>query len=318
MDVTLHFGAHRTATTTFQRMLGRSAPSLQGDRIAYWGPKRTRSALFDGLLGPAAGGGMQGLADDRRGKRSLGRIQLALDDAEAGGTKHLLISEENMVGTLRQTLATAKLYPDAGGRAHRLAQVFGPKCRRIGISIRSYDQWWASAIAFGVAKSGPVPSSELTQSVLGQPRRWRHVISELADAFPDVPVYVWSHEVMAARPEIVARTLMGTPMPKLKGTRDWHNAAPTPVAMRGHLGDLGAPIEGVIEREGRFMPFTPAERGQLQADYAEDIAWLRAGEDTRIHYIDDLGPSLGQNPDASGHGEGPPDEGRDRKNRRLA
>ena len=94
---------------------------------------------------------------------------------------------------------------------------------------------------------------------------------------------------MAARPEMVAAQLLGPDLPELFGTRDWHNAAPTPAAIRGHLSDLGAPTNGVFETMGHFMPFDGADRRVLQAQYAEDIAWLRAGRDDRIKYIDDLG-----------------------------
>ena len=295
MDVTLHFGAHRTATTTFQRMMGQSGPALRARGLAYWGPKRTRSALFDGLLGPAAG-----ILPwtSRRGNRAAGRVALALDKLQADGVRRLLVSEENMVGTLRQTLSVAKLYPDTFGRASRLAGAFGGRCTRIGLSIRSYDDWWASAIAFSVAKAGPAPSEALNRALVSQPRRWRHVIGELADAFPDAEVCIWTHEAKAARPEQVARTLLGEALPLLKGTRDWHNAAPTPAALRGHLRDLGESDSGVIDCAGRFMPFAAAEQRILQAQYAEDIAWLRSGQDDRIRFIDDPG----EDPVATGKG----------------
>lgn len=311
MDVILHFGAHRTATTTFQRMMGRSGDALRATGRAYWGPKRTRSTLFDGLLGPAAGI-MPWVS--RRGHRAAGRVQLAMSELEEQGASSLLISEENMVGTLRQTLATGKLYPDAHGRGARLGSVFGENCVRIGVGIRSYDAWWTSAIAFSVAKAGPVPGPALTETVIAQPRRWRDVITDLADVFPAAEVVVWTHEVMAARPELVAKALIGPDLPRLRGTRDWHNAAPTPAAMRGYLSDLGQPTDGVIEKEGRFQPFAPQDRRVLQAHYADDIAWLRAGEDERITYIDDLGTD----PGATGHGEGQANEGRGFEDRRMA
>ena len=55
-----------------------------------------------------------------------------------------------------------------------------------------------------------------------------------------------------------------------------------------------------------------------KAQYADDIAWLRAGEDKRIKYIDDLGPGNGQHQIAPGHGEGSGDEGRGTEDRRMA
>ena len=308
MDVTLHFGAHRTATTTFQRMMGQSGPALRDAGFAYWGPKRTRSSLFDGLLGPAAGIFPW---SSRKGDRAAGRVSLATDQLAAQGVQKLLVSEENMIGTLRQTLATGKLYPDAFGRAARLAGAFGGRCTQIGLGIRAYDDWWASAIAFSVAKAGPVPSEELSQSLIDQPRRWRDVITDLGNAFPDARIVVWTHEELAARPEIVARALLGDGVPALSGTRDWHNAAPTPAALRGHLSDLGEASDGVIESDGRFMPFSAPERRLLKARYAEDIAWLSAGAEKNIQFID------GQDIDPAAAGRGRSDDRRANQHRQM-
>lgn len=310
LDVTLHFGAHRTATTTFQRMIGQSRGGLAAKGYAYWGPKRTRSDLFEGLIGPAR----PALSwVNRRQPHVSRRVTDALDGLAADGTRQLLVSEENMVGTLRHTLSHRCLYPDAGGRARRLAGTFGPHCRQLAFGIRSYDAWWASAVAFCVARSGPVPSAQLSAALVDQPRRWRHVITELAATFPDARICVWTHEMMSARPEVLARALLGPDLPRLSGRRDWHNAAPTPAALRSHLADMGQSSEGVIEQTGRFMPFNASQRRALQAQYAEDIAWLRSGADGQAIYIDDLGEA----PGATGPGRGQANEGY-AQNRRLA
>jgi len=50
MDVILHIGAHRTATTTFQAWMLQNADALAAGGIAYWGPDRTRAGLFSGLV----------------------------------------------------------------------------------------------------------------------------------------------------------------------------------------------------------------------------------------------------------------------------
>ncbi|MEM9318740.1 MAG: hypothetical protein AAGA70_07005 [Pseudomonadota bacterium] len=306
MDVILHFGVHRTATTTFQRMLGQSGPVLRAQGCVYWGPKRTRSDLFEGLLGSAERSFPWG------GTRPSpsGRVERALSGLADEGAKKLLVSEENMVGTMGQALAKTSLYPDVAARAARLATTFGPFCRRVALGIRSYDAWWASVLAFCVARSGPVPSRLLAAELAAQKRRWRHVIEEIAAAFPASEVVVWTHEVMSARPEIAARGLLGDDLPRLSGIRDWHNASPTPAAIRRHLADLGESDAGVIETMGRFMPFDGSERRVLQAAYAEDIAWLRAGPGGRIRYIDDLDTD----PIAAGVRRGQSDaEGQDRR-----
>ncbi|MBF9034713.1 hypothetical protein HKCCE2091_10720 [Rhodobacterales bacterium HKCCE2091] len=309
MDVSLHFGAHRTATTTLQRMLGQSGRSLRDAGLAYWGPRRTRSDLFHGLIG-AGGSAADALPwARRRFARPAGRVGLALSRLEAEGVTRLVVSEENMLGSMRAVLAAERLYPDAGARADRLAGAFADRCRRVGIAIRCYDAWWASALAFSLLRGGPVPEPALLARLVRQPRTWRAVITDLARAFPDADVLVWSHEAMAARPEAVAAALYARDLPRLSGTRDWHNAAPMAADMRRALADLGADTGLVRDRIGRFAPFDGPARRHMQAQYAADIAWLKTDAPGNIRYIDDLGT----NPIADGRGKGTTHDGEARR-----
>jgi len=50
MDVILHIGAHRTATTTFQKYMRSRSAEFAARGVAFWGPLRTRRGLFAGLL----------------------------------------------------------------------------------------------------------------------------------------------------------------------------------------------------------------------------------------------------------------------------
>ena len=57
MDVILHIGVHRTATTTFQAYLRERSDMLADQGLAFWGPRRTRNGLFHGIHGQGAGWG---------------------------------------------------------------------------------------------------------------------------------------------------------------------------------------------------------------------------------------------------------------------
>ena len=52
MEIVLHIGAHRTATTSFQAYMRGNAPGLVQGGVAFWGPLRTRNGLFSGLWAP--------------------------------------------------------------------------------------------------------------------------------------------------------------------------------------------------------------------------------------------------------------------------
>lgn len=308
MDVVLHIGVHRTGTTTVQRVMGASRETLVAGRIAYWGPKRLRGGLF------------QGLSDDpsqmlpwqaRRRKRMAGRIKLAMETHRQEGMRTLLVSEENIAGMLRPNLTRQSLYPDADTRLARLAEAFGKRCIRVAIGIRCYDRYWSSALAFALARGGPPPTSQMCSALVAQPRRWRDLVHAAAQAFPQAEIVVWTHEALAARPEQQVAALLGGPAPRLKAIRDWHNASPTPAALREVMMDRGEDPGVISEMSGKFMPFTALQRSALRAHYAEDLGWLRGGADGLARYIDDPATDWG----ATGQGRGHLNDG---EYRRLA
>ena len=52
MDIILHLGAHRTATTSFQHYLRANAAGLGAAGIGVWGPETTRDGLLAGVIPP--------------------------------------------------------------------------------------------------------------------------------------------------------------------------------------------------------------------------------------------------------------------------
>lgn len=46
MDIILHLGAHRTASTSFQRYMRSVSDALAAGGTGFWGPGRTRKGLF--------------------------------------------------------------------------------------------------------------------------------------------------------------------------------------------------------------------------------------------------------------------------------
>jgi hypothetical protein len=119
MDVVLHVGAHRTASTTFQKTLGANGAALAEAGIVYWGPKCTRSGLFDGLIGAPE------RLDAARRLAGLRRVALRARRAERAGARILLVSEENVLGSMRAAVSGGGFYADAGPRVAAVAEAFG-------------------------------------------------------------------------------------------------------------------------------------------------------------------------------------------------
>lgn len=63
MDVILHIGAQRTATTSFQAYMRANSADLSAQGIGYWGPHRTRRG---GVLSPLVSLQTEGAIDETR------------------------------------------------------------------------------------------------------------------------------------------------------------------------------------------------------------------------------------------------------------
>ena len=299
MEILLHLGAHRTATTTLQQMLGQSHLALQGAGLGYWGPKRLRAGLFDGLYG-----GDEALFPRKPG-RAKARVRLQARAMADQGTALLFVSEENMLGTMRRLLSQGRLYDGAGARVARFAQGFDGHGVTLGLSIRCYDAFWTSVIGWRLRHGGALPDAALCERLITQPRRWRHVIADLAQAMPGTPIRVWTHEAMAGRPDLLVARLTGARL-ALRGRDAWCNPTPPAAQLIAACRQTGLAKAGSLPiRAGRFMPFSPFQRAIMRAQYQEDLDWLAAGAGGLATYIDTAGAKT---PRPTGQGKGRPDD----------
>lgn len=302
MDVTLHVGAHRTATTTFQRHLAANRDALRAADTMFWGPKVVRGGLFGSMSG-----GSGPLMPWQKG-RAAKRVALRLESLRQDGAKRLILSDENMLGNLRDVLEDTLLYPAAESRIAGFAHAFQGHDLTIGIGIRCYSNWWPSALAFRLSRGGPLPRTDLRECMITQPRRWRHLVEQIARAVPNARLVVWTYEAMGGVPHRILQELMGVEtsahsLPIL-------NASPRAKAMRDLLRNLDVdPDAFPWPANDRFMPFEPHEAEALRAQYQDDLTWLANGAEGLADYID-VTPT--QNGAQTVEGKGSPDDGEDR------
>lgn len=291
MEINLHIGAHRTASTTFQRFLERNTAVLGQSQVEVWTPARTRKGLFSGLFERP-----EDMTDEieRRGNRSCGLICVELERARRDGRASLLISDENMIGSTRNNLRQKQLYPRLNERLHRLRPAFDGKLRYIGLSIRSYDTFWASCLAFGLTQNFRMPLMVDLDHYVTQPRRWRDVVCDVAVAFPDAEILVWPFERFAGQPEAQLSFLTGGVIPAqyMAGARDWNNPSPRGEKLQQILSQRGEADLGqsLTDQTCRWMPFDTAQRMALRAQYSVDLDWLRRGADGLAQLVEKPGP----------------------------
>lgn len=290
LDVILHIGAHRTGTTTLQRFLSRNRDGLARDGVAVWGPRDLRAGLSDGLVKAP-----HRITPDvlRRGERSCARMQRACDQLDAAGVDTLLVSEENMIGSMPNNLLARALYPHSGFRLQRFAPAFADRCTTIALGIRSYDRQWASALAFCMRQGFGAPARDILDEIAVQKRTWRDVIADAARAFPGAKLVVWPFEALVALPEAQCHAMTGRAVPgPVLGLGGWENRTPGPPV-------VGA-ARGTRPGSGVWRPFTTAQTEKLRDTYAEDLAWLRAGAGGLAQFIE----SPAMLPGSTGSGRG--------------
>ncbi|QBF32850.1 hypothetical protein CFI11_16720 [Thalassococcus sp. S3] len=270
MDVILHIGAHRCATTTFQSYMRANSVTLTERGIGFWGPWRTRDGLFRGLQpGPLVPTGR----DHHR--RALGRIRLRCAKSRSDGVRHLVISDENMAGTMRENMRLGALYSGIGERMARYAEAFDGQIGKVVLNIRCLERFWSSTFGYGIMRGNGVARPGLLRRVTESPRSWRDVISDVACAIPGVQITVLPFETYAGRPEAQLAIATGADTP-LRHARIWLNQTPHLPVLREHAGPDAVLLP---QGTGRWRPFDPQQVAALRERYADDLLWLAAGAD---------------------------------------
>lgn len=296
MDVTLQIGAHRTASTSFQTYLRRSSGALEQQGIGFWGPLRVRKGLMHGIIpDPALGQGPLAFA------RAQGRIALQLERSRQRGLSQLIVSDENMLGLMRHNLSSEQFYPSAGERIARYVAAFRDSVKLIHLSMRSQSSYWPSALSFCIPRGVRVPMQKRIDALANQKRDWRDVITDVAAAAPNVPIFVSTYEQFGDRPRALLSYLTDTQAPRLS-KQVWRNQRPA-------LNDLLKLPLSLSEKERltaqteqqRWEPFSPHQRAALQERYADDLFWLRSGADGLVQFLEDPTPSETRHPAQMGY-----------------
>lgn len=285
MDILLHLGAHRCATTTFQSFLWSNRTLLAKRGLTSWTPRRTRDGLMRGLLRHPA---LVTLEHEKQGQRSVGRIRVEVERLAQDGQRALLISEENLIGTMRNNLLDTRLYPLLQERLRRFVPAFEGRPLRIGLGVRSYEDYWASSLANLIGRGGSIPSEDLLDFLTTQPRRWRTMVRDIAAIFPEAEVVVWPFERLSNQPDAQLEALWGEGHSDLEHLDLWRNRAGDVIELNRLLALRGERLAhaGPVEAGTRWMPFNEDQRGVLRAEYRRDIAWLKAGAEGLARYVD--------------------------------
>ncbi|MDF3605868.1 hypothetical protein PE067_06715, partial [Paracoccus sp. DMF-8] len=128
MPVTVHLGAHKTATTHLQESLRLAASVLRDSGVYYVGPGELRGELLPVTPGINDSGRLPQRQRARRRLVTAGEVY-----------PEILISDENIIGgTKRHRLfgKAGRIYPDAGLRLARLMSILRNQPVTAALSVR--------------------------------------------------------------------------------------------------------------------------------------------------------------------------------------
>lgn len=267
MEIILHVGAHRTATTSFQHYMRQNATVLRRQRLAFWGPRKTRAGLLAGLL-PRNDASAPDMDTLRR------RIAQALTRAEKTGISRLIVSEENLLGLPAHNLRSARLYPQAAERMEQVARAFDHRIDRVVMTVRPQHRYWPSAMAYAVQRGHTVPSAAQRDRITRSARGWRDIARDVAACQgAELRVLPFGTTPRATLAEMTAGAIKP---PQFHGDLQL-NAAPDRDELRAALEGRGADTPAIPAGTGRWQPFDADQRAMLAEAWQDDEFWLAAG-----------------------------------------
>lgn len=288
MDVVIHLGAHRTGSTALQRSLAAGAETLAAGGVRYAPREAMRRPLVAAMLTAELYGPIG------RGARRLAaaRLRAWARRQEAAGWTRLILSEEELAGSMDACLTGEGLYPMAAPRLELLAGALAPWRVHALAALREPGEWTASAWGFSASRRAPRPGGRrdldrVRRAWLEGGRGWAAFAADIQGAFGAAAF--WRADLYATRPRRVHRLLAGEAGAELRraGGRKV-NAGPSAPAM-AELASRRAAGRRTSRRElhallGRyppakhppFDPWSAAEREALAARWAEEVAEIRA------------------------------------------
>lgn len=164
MQVTFHIGAHRTGSSLVARTLAASVAAQPGCGVAVWRPVQVRK--IDGFTGLHR-------YEGARRDRIRADIAQRVESAAQNGAGQLILSEENMPGTMSSNLRRGAFYPEIEHRLQRYAEALPIAPSRIAIGVRSYAAVWSSAYYYSLQRGKTVPGPEaVRQAMMEDARGW--------------------------------------------------------------------------------------------------------------------------------------------------
>jgi len=284
--ITLHLGAHRTATTSLQTLLVDRAVQLSARGIVCLVPPRpgrrdqeTIRGLLDAVRSERKRRGpFKHLTRAVAKHRLRGRLDRLAKEQFGTHPERVIVSEEMLLGPAFDRTGDA-IYPDLTRALGPFLTLCSGRIDHVHLTVRSYASFLVSVYAMRAIYAGPLPPFEDLAATLCAPRRrWPDVVADIRGLLGTNVLEISQFETSTLADR--ARWLTGAPdLFDAASDVTTTNIAPSDRAVRLAVAQterLASPDAFIAEHAGppRFAPLTPEQKNHLDLAYAQDLDTL--------------------------------------------
>ena len=168
--------------------------------VALWRPRKLRA--MKGFKAAAKHFDDQGDPKDAFDRFVLEELKDKLADEfdleRQRGVKTLIVSEENILGTMKRNFTERAFYQGAARRLKIYADLLPKTPRKIAMGVREYSSVWTSAYFYSKERANDLPApDEMRLAMIADDRGWLNVTRDIQSVWPDAPIQMWRQEDLA-------------------------------------------------------------------------------------------------------------------------
>lgn len=185
----LHLGAHKTGSTYLQKSFLASLQSFDSVGISYIPLAESRSLVLPAVQGKSAFMGAPSTV-------IVGCRDLLADRFREHGA--VLLSDENLLGSLYRFSGARGLYPSSQANIRSLLNIVGRDVEVIVyLSVRSYASWLQSAYVQLLKRRRLVTFADFIRNVRFSSLSWLGLVERISHSVPGAKIVIWPYELFA-------------------------------------------------------------------------------------------------------------------------
>ncbi|MEO0386029.1 MAG: hypothetical protein AAF281_00665 [Pseudomonadota bacterium] len=279
-ELRLHGGIHKTGSTYLQLCFARNRALLRARGLAVYGPSELRPVTARFFRRPRPD-----LTEEEQARfaKDLGKI-VDFDASEA-----TVLSQENMIGTIKFFVRRGKLYPTAPGVLRGLSAILPRPVTSIHLCLRDFPSYLASAYIEYIRTQPFLSFEDFVAKADLSALSWVPLVRTFGRVFKGAAMEVWDYEFFRRDPSAVIDGILGRPLAgdlDLGGLNQRPSASAAVIAEMARIAERAGPeaardAMAALEKAHppgpgvpRFDPWEAAEVTALRGLYRQDLETL--------------------------------------------